>query len=282
MIDHFFKELIEKKESKIIIADAMEILQHIPSSSIDCIITSPPYWGLRDYGINNQIGLEALLEDYFLKLINIFNELNRILKDQGTLWLNIGDSYTSGNRKYRATDHKCAARSMGYRPDNPKGLKNKDLIGIPWRLAIKLQESGWYLRSDIIWHKPNAMPESVKDRPYKNHEYLFLFSKSEKYFFDNDGLVKDNNKKRRTVWTVNHPGYNGKHYATFPKELIEPCVLCSTKKHQLILDPFFGIGTVGSICEVHNRNYIGIEVNPEFAKISSERLKATIKNYQQN
>lgn len=163
--------------SMIIEGDAIFALQRLPTASVQCIVTSPPYWGLRDYGISGQIGLEDTLQQYINKLVSVFSEAKRVLKDSGVFWLNIGDGYTSGNRGYRAPDKKNPARAMTVRPDTPEGLKSKDLLGIPWRLALALQEDGWYLRSDIIWNKPNAMPESVKDRPTRSHEYVFMLTK---------------------------------------------------------------------------------------------------------
>jgi len=165
--------------------NALDVLRKIPSESFQTVITSPPYWGVRDYGIKGQIGLEKTLDQYLNKILLVFYEVKRVLKKNGTLWLNVGDIYTSGNRGYRASDKLNPARFMKQgRPDNPIGLKNKDLIGLPWRIAFLLQKDGWFLRSDIIWHKPNGMPESVKDRPTKSHEYIFLLSKTEKYFYD--------------------------------------------------------------------------------------------------
>ncbi|MDD4032132.1 MAG: site-specific DNA-methyltransferase [Bacteroidales bacterium] len=266
-------EFLIGKDVKLILGDSLNILPNFSSNSINCIITSPPYWGLRDYEVENQIGLECSISDYYKNLINVFSELHRILKDDGTLWLNIGDGYTSGNRKYRAKDKKNVARSISFRPDNPEGLKNKDLLGIPWHFAFILQELGWYLRCDIIWHKPNAMPESVKDRPYRNHEYLFLFSKSKKYFFQDSGLKTDGTERKlRSVWTINQTKFNGEHYATFPVELINPCILSTTKEHNTVLDPFCGTSSVGLSCLNNNRKFIGIDINRKYIEISSERL----------
>lgn len=162
---------------QIICGDALSVLKSFPDNYFQCCITSPPYWGLRDYGFPHQIGAESNLNDYITNLVEIFREVRRTLKSDGTFWLNIGDTYTSGNRTWRDTDKKNPARGMKYRPPTPEGLKSKDLIGLPWRLALALQTDGWYLRSDIIWYKPNCQPESVKDRPTRAHEYLFLFSK---------------------------------------------------------------------------------------------------------
>src|SRR5207249_1518742 len=199
---------VQVKESLLLEGDVSEALPFLPDASVQCIITSPPYWGLRDYGIRGQIGLEPTLAAYLYKLTSIFTELRRILKPDGILWLNIGDGYTSGNRGWRAPDKKNPNRAMSVRPDNPPGLKDKDLLGVPWRLAFALQADGWYLRSDIIWHKPNCQPESVKDRPTRSHEYVFLFSKSEDYFYDHRAILepatsKRGTRNRRTVWSIN-------------------------------------------------------------------------------
>lgn len=176
--------------------DALTVLNRLPDCSVQCAVTSPPYWGLRNYGIEGQIGLEETLPQYIQRLVSVLDEVRRVLSDDGLFWLNIGDGYTSGNRGWRAPDKKNSARAMSTRPDTPEGLKPKDLIGIPWRLAFALQEQGWYLRADIIWNKPNAMPESVKDRPTRAHEYLFMFSKSEKYFYDRNTILEVNGRNR--------------------------------------------------------------------------------------
>ena len=249
-----------------------KILHQLPNGYFQCVITSPPYWGQRDYNNPNQIGLERTLDEYINDISSIFDLVSGLLAKNGTIWLNMGDAYTSGNRKYRAYDKKNPARAMNYRPDTPPGLKKKDLIGLPWRVAFEIQKKGYYLRNDIIWHKPNAMPESVKDRPYRNHEYLFLFSKSERYYFDNKGLLEENGKSRRSVWEIKANYCKGLHCATFPEELIEPCILSSTKKGDWILDPFFGSGTVGLVCERLGRNYVGIEINEDYVRLSNERL----------
>lgn len=257
--------------------DSLHVLYHLPANSVQCVITSPPYWGLRDYGIEGQIGLEATLPQFINRLIAVFSEIKRVLKDDGTLWVNIGDGYTSGDRGYRAPDKKNPARAMSIRPDTPDGLKPKDLMGVPWRLAFALQDDGWYLRSDIVWNKPNAMPESVKDRPTRSHEYLFLFSKSERYSYDHaaireptpDGRLRN----KRSVWNVNTQGTAGAHFATYPPGLIEPCVLASTRPGDLILDPFFGSGTTGLVAQQHGRKYIGIELHPEYIQLAASRIE---------
>lgn len=262
---------ITLNSSIIIESDAMLALQKLPSSSAQCIVTSPPYWGLRDYGIEGQIGLEDKLQQYINKLVSVFSEAKRVLKNDGVFWLNIGDGYTSGNRGYRAPDKKNPARAMSVRPDTPEGLKPKDLLGIPWRLALALQADGWYLRSDIIWNKPNAMPESVKDRPTRSHEYMFMLTKREKYFYDYQA-IKENGRNKRSVWSVNTVPFPEAHFATFPPALIEPCILATSRENDFVLDPFFGSGTVGLVCQEYKRRFIGIELNDEYVKIAKNRL----------
>jgi site-specific DNA-methyltransferase (adenine-specific) len=275
----FPPETLSLEDSLIIEGDSLHALRMLPEKSIKCVITSPPYWGLRDYGIKGQIGLEPTLPQFINHLVAVFDEVKRVLCDDGTLWLNIGDGYTSGNRGYRANDKKNPARAMAIRPNTPEGLKPKDLQGIPWRLAFALQDDGWYLRSDIVWHKPNAMPESVKDRPTRAHEYLFMLTKSEKYYYDYEGVrecgLNGKLRNRRSVWNVNTQGFPGAHFATFPAKLIEPCILASTKPDEFILDPFFGSGTVGIPCLEQQRRYVGIELNPEYVLLAAERLCIT-------
>ncbi|RPI74818.1 MAG: site-specific DNA-methyltransferase [Desulfobacteraceae bacterium] len=268
-------ERIDISDSTIFEGDTLKVLDIIPSGIIQCAITSPPYWGLRDYDMEGQIGLEQSLPEYINKLVTAFREVRRVLKPDGLFWLNIGDGYTSGNRKWRAPDKKNPARAMNVRPDTPEGLKPKDLIGIPWRLALALQEDGWFLRSDIIWNKPNAMPESVKDRPNRSHEYLFMFSKSERYYYDYEAARETANgskRNRRTVWNIHTQPFADAHFATFPNALIEPCVTISTRPGDFVLDPFFGSGTVGVVCQDFGRKYVGIELNPEYVNIAYKRL----------
>lgn len=265
-------------EYKIIIGDARKVLADSSDQTFQCCVTSPPYWGLRDYDIQGQIGAEMDVNDYISHLTAIFQEVRRLLKDDGTLWLNIGDSYTSGNRKWRQTDKKNPARAMKYRPPTPEGLKPKDLIGIPWKLAFALQADGWYLRSDIIWYKPNCQPESVKDRPTQAHEYLFLFTKSKRYYYDYKAIKEQANggkgkRNRRSVWAINTNGFKDAHFAVFPSALVEPCILAGSREKDLVLDPFFGSGTVGEVCLRLNRKCVGIELKPEYAEIAIRRLK---------
>ncbi len=258
------------------VGDSREVLPSLPNNTFQSCISSPPYWGLRDYGIENQIGAEQLIDNYIDDLVKVFREIKRTLKEDGTLWLNIGDSYTSGNRKWRDSDKKNPARAMSYRPPTPKGLKPKDLIGVPWKIAFALQKDGWYLRSDIIWNKPNCQPESVKDRPTRSHEYVFLFSKSKRYYYNAEAIkepsVNGKLKNRRTVWNINTSPFKDAHFAVFPPELVKLCLLASTKENSVVIDPFFGSGTVGEVCSYFQRKCIGIEINPEYAKISKKRI----------
>lgn len=260
-----------------ITGDSRRALETFPDGTFQCCITSPPYWGLRDYGIDGQIGAEFSLDEYIDDLVVIFREVRRTLRDDGTLWLNIGDSYTSGNRKWRDSDKKNPARGMSYRPPTPPGLKPKDLIGVPWRIALALQDDGWYLRSDIIWHKPNCQPESVKDRPTRSHEYVFLFSKSEKYHYDHEAVQEPSNnghgtRNRRTVWSINTEAYKGAHFAVFPPELVRLCILAGSRPGSTILDPFLGSGTVAEVCVGYQRKFVGVELNPEYVRLAQERL----------
>lgn len=264
-------------ESLIICGDANDELKKFPDNYFQCCITSPPYWGLRDYGVPRQIGAEPSLDDYVNNLVDIFREVRRTLCDDGTLWLNIGDSYTSGNRTWRDPDKKNPARGMNYRPPTPSGLKSKDLIGVPWRLAFALQSDGWFLRSDIIWYKPNCQPESVKDRPTRSHEYLFLLTKSDKYLYNYDDIMEPSTdgrglRNRRTVWSIRTEPFKYAHFAVFPEELIKPCILGGSNRGDMVLDPFFGSGTVGIVGLKLNRRFVGIELNPEFIEIARRRF----------
>jgi len=263
------------RESMVFQGDAEVLLKQFPSNFFRCCITSPPYWGLRDYGTEGQIGAEEEPSDYICHLAAVFEQVYRVLTEDGTLWLNIGDSYTSGNRGYRAPDKKNPVRAMSYRAKTPDGLKPKDLIGIPWRLAFALQKADWYLRSDIIWEKPNCMPESVKDRPTRAHEYVFLFSKSLKYYYDYESVREPSGRNRRTIWSIPTDPFPGAHFATFPQKLVEPCILAGSQPDDWVLDPFFGSGTVGVVCEQQHRNYVGIELNPEYVNIAVERVRRT-------
>jgi site-specific DNA-methyltransferase (cytosine-N4-specific) len=266
------------KENPVVVlkGDTRNLIKKLPDNLIQCVITSPPYWGVRDYGVKNQIGAERNLDNYISKLVSIFAEIKRVLKKDGTFWLNIGNTYTSGGRKWRQEDSKNRGRGMSYRPPTPKGLKKKDLVGIAWMVAMALQKTGWYLRNDIIWYKPNSQPESVKDRLTVAHEYLFLFSKSEKYFFNQEAIKErtaDGNglKNKRTVWSVNTEPCPEAHFAIFPRALIRPCFLASTREQDIVLDPFYGTGTVGIVAKELNRRCIGFEIKSEYIEISAKR-----------
>lgn len=309
--------------------DALTVLKSLPDQSVQTCVTSPPYFGLRDYGHKDQIGLEETPDAYVSSLVNIFREVRRVLRDDGTLWLNLGDSYAGGGRggdpKHRKGDNSADATAQSY-----KGLPSKNLIGIPWRVAFALQADGWYLRQDIIWHKLNPMPESVTDRCTKAHEYIFLLSKSQRYYFDHDaikeqavtnearpaGVVRDRiyaydskqaqlrnarklaqaavnrtgglitggvkrstlgipapeTRNRRSVWTITTKPYKGAHFATFPPDLIKPCILAGAPEDGVVLDPFIGSGTTAYVAKQLGRRYFGIELNPEYTKLAEERL----------
>lgn len=269
---------LPSNRTEILVGDARRILHDFPDGHFRCAVTSPPYWGLRDYGIDGQIGAESDVEDYIADLVLLFREVRRTLADDGTLWLNIGDSYTSGGRTWRDSDDKNKGRAMSYRPDTPKGLKPKDLIGVPWKLAFALQADGWYLRTDIVWNKPNCQPESVKDRPTRSHEYVFLFSKSERYYYDWQAIMepaldkKQKAKNRRTVWNINTEPYPGSHFAVYPRALARLCVAAGSCPSDRVLDPFFGSGTTGVVCNELGRDCTGIELKEEYAELARERL----------
>jgi DNA modification methylase len=265
------------KTNRIINGCCLDVLKTLPDCSVNCCITSPPYYGLRDYGVDGQIGLEETPEEYVQKLVAVFREVRRVLKDDGTLWLNLGDTYAA-SRSYQVTDnkHKDVGNKIGH--SVPPGLKQKDLIGIPWMVAFALRADGWYLRQDIIWHKPNPMPESVKDRCTKAHEYVFLLSKKQRYYFDADAIAEDTvcgnsgcklhteKRNKRSVWTVNTAPCKEAHFATFPKKLIEPMILAGCPKGGVVLDPFIGSGTTGMVSVSLQRKYIGIELNKKYCE----------------
>lgn len=315
---------------------------------VQTCVTSPPYWGLRDYGIDGQLGMEETPEMYVENMVEVFSLVRELLAEDGTLWLNLGDSYVGGGAKtgegkLQQRGNKWAGNdNLATLKNNLDGLKTKDLVGIPWRVAFALQAFGWYLRSDIIWHKPNPMPESVKDRPTKSHEYIFLMSKNQKYYYDYKAILEEANydgrkdtmmkgsdkykngfvpnqteqtfhargherwqkiprknddtdyagngtkvkehsgcsmnnpeyvmmRNKRSVWTVNTKPYKEAHFATFPPKLIEPCVLAGSKVGDTVLDPFFGSGTTGEVASKLGRNFIGIDINPNYEKLQKER-----------
>jgi DNA modification methylase len=305
--------------NQIIFGDCIEVMNKLISDGIkvQTCITSPPYFGLRDYGVDGQIGLEETPQAYVDKMVEVFRCVRDLLADDGTLWLNLGDSYAS-YRDGKATPDTTRGNSIGTLV--PKGLasnrksstfinsgiKHKDLIGIPWRVALALQADGWYLRQDIIWAKPNPMPESVTDRCTKSHEYIFLMSKNPKYYFDNEAIKEPSKSQsqgirfggnkygdsddpkhatksgnvskeypmanKRSVWTQAVKPYKGAHFATFPPQLIEPCVLAGSRINDIVFDPFMGSGTTAEVAIKNGREYLGCELNPEYEKLQKERI----------
>jgi DNA modification methylase len=303
------------------IGECRAILATMPERSFQCCVTSPPYWGLRDYGHADQLGLEPTPAEYVANMVDVFRAVRRVLKDDGVLWLNLGDSYASGTVGRNDTDDASLARraaaygtgtGLGTGPrekasarPRPDGMKPKDLCGIPWRVAFALQSDGWYLRSDVIWAKPNPMPESVTDRPTKAHEYVFLLSKSARYFYDIEAIrepVSPNwstsnaptmpehvdelsgrkeqvrraydvpkGANARTVWSVATEPFSGAHFATMPPALAERCILAGSRIGDTVLDPFLGSGTVGMVAERNGRRWFGCELNPAYESIIKER-----------
>ena len=299
---------------EILQGDCRDVLKTLPEGSINMCVTSPPYYGLRNYGDQEkQIGLEQTPEEYIQQLVEVFRDVRRVLKDDGTLWVNIGDSYynyRSGEAFVKQSVAKTKQDLPSFSPSRNnklEGLKSKDLIGIPWMLAFALRADGWYLRQDIIWHKPNPMPESVKDRCTKAHEYIFLLSKSKNYYFDYESIREpavtapvarnkaaegyqadypngdrfsegervwgeDHKRMKRSVWTVNTKPYKEAHFATFPTELITPCILSGCPKDGMVLDPFGGSGTTGYVADKLGRNATLIELNPSYIDIAENRI----------
>lgn len=303
----------------IICADALEGLKSLPDESVHCCVTSPPYWGLRDYGVDGQIGLENTAEQFIERLIEVFMEVRRALRNDGTLWVNIGDSYAHNGAAYHSEKSTLIGRKQGSEMGEAKRfvkngnyLKPKDLVGIPWMLAFALRADGWYLRQDIIWSKPNPMPESVTDRCTRSHEYIFMLSKSKKYYYDAAAIrtpakqssinrwnqnVHDQNgsdrvpgktngnmkavgspigANKRSVWTVATKPFNDAHFATFPETLIVDMLKAGCPPDGIVLDPFMGAGTTALVARKLNRNYIGIEINPNYVKIAENRLKTQL------
>jgi len=294
--------------NKIEFGDCREIMKRWIDEGvkIQTCITSPPYYGLRDYGVEGQIGLEQTPQEYIENMVDVFNHVKELLADDGTLWVNIGDSYSSGGRTSTTNQSLRGNTEYGVtRPPVIQGIKPKDLIGIPWMLAFALREAGWYLRQDIIWHKPNPMPESVTDRCTKSHEYIFLLSKSDKYYFDHLAIkeqgvtpagtkgakgsverqnqfgvnarppeykIYDGMRNKRDVWSVNVRPYKGAHFATYPTALIEPCILAGSRKNDIVFDPFMGSGTTAQVALQHGRQYLGCELNKEYEKLQQERI----------
>lgn len=297
------------------LGDCRESLRKLPEGMFHTCVSSPPYYGLRDYNHEGQIGKEETPDDFVQALVEVYREVRRVLRDDGTVWLNLGDSYYNYRPgKGQAINKQTIANSKQDLPDvcarrgnKLEGLKEKDLIGIPWRVAFALQQDGWYLRQDIIWNKPNPMPESVRDRCTKSHEYIFLLSKSPHYYYDNEAIkeptiTKDSNlrdrdttklnnvpgrskmsglrhndydmKNKRSVWTVTTKPYRGAHFATFPLDLIEPCILAGAPEKGWVLDPFLGSGTTAIAAQKHGRYWIGCELNSDYASLATERIKS--------
>jgi DNA modification methylase len=293
---------------KIKTGDCLEVLRNLPPCfRVNCCVTSPPYFGLRDYGHAGQIGLESTPDEYVSRLVEVFREVRRVLRDDGTLWMNLGDSYNANQGTGIDTNQDGGGRkSLSASPRvSSGGLPPKNLLGIPWRVAFALQADGWYLRSDIIWHKPNPMPESVTDRPTKAHEYLFLFAKSPKYYYDAAAIAEEASgrvpgnkspqrlddsrdgeaerilkaqqkawdfRNRRSVWTVPTQPFSGAHFATFPPALIEPCIKAGCPVGGTVLDPFGGAGTTGLVADRLQRNALLIELNPDYAAMARDRI----------
>ena len=266
--------------SLLVCGDANQALDLLPDESIQTVVTSPPYWSLRDYDVEEQIGRDDDLADYVESIVKTFEKMKRVMRHDGTVWLNVGDSYTSGNRRYRAPDKKNRARAMRVRPPTPEGLKPKDLIGVPWRLAFALQEAGWWLRSEVIWSKPNAHPESVCDRPTKAHETVFLLSKNQNYYYGKNIVCGPNGRRLRTVWdipTEPRKGLNGNaddHPAVMPMALARRCIAITSREDSVILDPYAGSGTTLLAGSSLGRRWVGIELKPSFVDLIERRMLA--------
>lgn len=271
--------------------DAHAVLSTLPEESVNCCVTSPPYFGLRDYDLDGQIGLEETPEEYISKLVSVFRGVHRVLKTDGTLWVNIGDTYATGsggnNTRSKKQKTNRGTNMAARKPQRSGDLKSKDLIGIPWMLAFALRADGWYLRSEIILHKTNPMPESVPDRPTNAHEQLFLLSKSSKYYYDADAIREPQRddlnghhlgRNKRTVWTITAKPSSTGHYAAFPAQIPEACLLAGSPEGSTILDCFNGSGTTGILALRHRRSYIGIELNPEYVDITTKWCEVEMKN----
>ena len=313
-------------DSRLLCGDVREVLPTLDAESVQCVVTSPPYWGLRDYGVEGQIGLEPTPEEYVQTMVEVFREVKRVLRDDGTLWLNLGDSYASNTKGTGGPSKKQLSNNGSmFAPIRLKHeRKGKDLVGIPWRVAFALQSDGWYLRSDIIWAKGvsfcpdyagSVMPESVTDRPTKSHEYLFLLTKSARYYYDGDAVREANaesslsrykynfkglsntdrrvvpaatvrsatdhsfqaqGRNLRSVWTINPQPYREAHFATFPTTLVEPCVKAGSKKGDTVLDPFAGSGTTGLVAGKLGREFVGIELNADYIRLANERIEGPL------
>ena len=300
---------VTKIRNTIIQGDAFTTLKILPDAFVQCCVSSPPYYALRDYHEALQIGSEETPDEYIERLVSVFREVRRVLCDTGVFWLNIGDTYANDAKwgGHPSGKHRKELHQM-VRPRRFTGLPGKNLLGIPWRLALALQADGWYLRCDVIWSKGNAMPESVKDRPTKAHEYLFLLTKSERYYYDAqaiveptvsthpsgngfkrsarlsflnaDGTARGNDEQwqvaplrnRRSVWQINTVPFPGAHFAVMPMKLVEPCILAGSRPGDLVLDPFMGSGTVAMVAKEQGRAYLGIELNTDYITLAEERI----------
>ena len=295
--------------------NCIDKIKELEDNSIDCVVSSPPYFGLRDYGVDGQFGLEKTYQDYLANTVKVFETFKPKLKDTATIWWNVGDSYnqnqSAGDRvsKY-SKKQKTNQGNLGFKIESQKNLKVKDLLMIPNRVAIALQEAGWYIRSEIIWHKPNPMPESVKDRPTSSHEKIWLITKNKKYYYDAESIkeptktkpAKRNKmgegyqadytkgkrfsegervwgsllKNKRNVWTITTKPFKGAHFATFPKDLIEPCIKAGCPEGGIVLDPFAGAGTTGLVAKENNRDAILIELNGEYLAMAKKRIETVL------
>ena len=257
---------------------ALEALGRLPANSVQTVVTSPPYWSLRDYDVDSQTGRDESLPDYVASIVETFDRLRDVLRDDGTVWLNIGDAYTSGNRRYRAPDRKSRARAMSVRPRTPEGLKPKDLIGLPWRIAFALQVAGWWVRSEVIWVKPNAYPESVQDRPTVDHETIFLLSKSQNYYYDVQVVHGPNGRRLRTTWTISTEPQRQTddaqttHPAVMPMELAQRCVEITSRPGDFVLDPYAGSGTTLVAARDLDRMWIGVELKSAYVDMIERRI----------
>lgn len=301
--------------AKILCGDSKSLLSELGDSTVQCCVTSPPYWNMRDYGVEGQLGQEDSPEEYVEHMVSVFREVRRVLRKDGTLWLNLGDTYAGSGKRRWIKDGKPYAEgkqatnkgSVGV-PVGECGIRRKNLVGIPWRVAFSLQADGWNLRQDIIWAKPNPMPESVKDRCTRSHEYLFLLTKSDRYYYDNRAILEpyvsapepprdkasenynqnvpifsdgkrsyytQGGRNKRDVWTIPLKPYGGAHFAAFPEALVEPCVLAGSRESDLVMDPFCGAGTVGVVCKRLGREFVGIEINPQYVEMANERIAQT-------
>jgi len=295
------------------VGDCLHTLRAMPDASVQCCVTSPPYWGLRDYGHDGQIGLESTPEAYVACMVEVFREVKRVLRDDGTCWVNLGDSYNGiggpGKQDGGPIGRTAAVAIEGTKGRRISTIKPKDLVGIPWRVAFALQADGWYLRQDIIWHKPNPMPESVRDRCTKAHEYVFLLSKSQRYYYDAEAVAEPatagthitteksfggqaagakvvpsgnqipgkqwswgNTRNRRSVWTITPKPFSGAHFAVMPPDLADLCIRAGCPEGGVVLDPFGGAGTVGLVADRLGRDAVLCELNPEYAELARRRI----------